>query len=96
MSVELGLRHENKLRVFENRTLRKTFGPKKHEVMRGWRQLNNEELHNLYSSPNKITIMKSRTVIWARNAARIRKWNSYRVLVRKPRGRKPTGRPRSR
>jgi hypothetical protein len=66
-------RNENKLRIFENRMLRKTFGPKRHEVMGGWRQLRNEELHNLYSSPNIVTVLKSRTVIWAGNAARIRK-----------------------
>jgi hypothetical protein len=56
----LAVREEHKLRVFENRVLRRIFGPKKDGVMGGWRQLYNEELHNLYSSPSIIRIIKSR------------------------------------
>jgi hypothetical protein len=56
----LTVREEHKLRVFENRVLRRIFGPKKERVAGGWIKLYNEELHNLYSSPNIIRIMKSR------------------------------------
>jgi hypothetical protein len=59
------LREENRLRVFENRVLRKIFGPKGDEVIGGWRKLHNEELHNLYSSPSIIRIIKSRRMRWA-------------------------------
>jgi hypothetical protein len=54
------LRGEHKLRVFENRVLRMIFGPKRDDVTGGWRKLHNEELHNLYSSPSIIRIIKSR------------------------------------
>jgi hypothetical protein len=56
----LTLREEHRLRVFENRMLRRIFGPKKDEVMGGWRKLHNEDLHNLYSSPSIIRMIKSR------------------------------------
>jgi hypothetical protein len=56
----LTLREEHRLRVFENRVLRRIFGPRKDEVTGDWRKLHNEELHNLYSSPNIIRIIKSR------------------------------------
>jgi hypothetical protein len=61
------------LRVFENRVLRKIFGPKRDEVIGGWRNLHNEELHNLYCSPStiRITRMKSRRMRWAGHAARM-------------------------
>jgi hypothetical protein len=52
------------LRVFENRVLKRIFGPKRDEVTEGWRKLHNEELHNLYSSPNIITIIKPRRMRW--------------------------------
>jgi hypothetical protein len=58
----LTLREEHKLRVFENRVLWRLFGPKRDEVTGGWRKLHNEELHNLYSSPSIIRIIKSRRV----------------------------------
>jgi hypothetical protein len=54
----------HKLRVFENRVLRRIFGPKRDGVMGGWRKLHNEELHNLYSSPSIIRIIKSRRMRW--------------------------------
>jgi hypothetical protein len=56
----LTLREEHRLRVFENRVLRRIFGPRRDEVTGDWRKLRNEELHNLYSSPNIITMIKSR------------------------------------
>jgi hypothetical protein len=55
--------------VFENRVLRRIFGPKRDGGMEGWRKLHNEELHNLYSSPNIIRIMKSRRMRWAEHVA---------------------------
>jgi hypothetical protein len=65
--------------VFENRVLRRIFGPK-----RDWRKLHNEELHNLYSSPNIIRMIKSRRMRWAEHVARMgEKRNAYRVLAGK-------------
>jgi hypothetical protein len=61
----LTLREEHRLRVFENRVLRRIFGPKRDEVTREWRTLHNKELHYLYSSPSIIRIIKSRRMIWA-------------------------------
>jgi hypothetical protein len=83
--------------VFENRVLRRIFGPERDEVMGGWRKLRNEERHNFYSSPSIIRIMKSRRMRWAGHVARMgEKRNVYRVLVRKPEGKRPLGRPRHR
>jgi hypothetical protein len=65
------LREEHKLRVFENRVLSRIFGPKRDEVTAGWRKMHNEELHNLYSSPSIIRIIKSRRIIWAGHVARM-------------------------
>jgi hypothetical protein len=62
-------REEHKLRVFENRVLRRVFGPKSDGVTRGWRKLHNEELHNLYSSPSIVRIIKSRRMRWAGHVA---------------------------
>jgi hypothetical protein len=73
------------MRVFENRMLRRIFGPKRGGVMGGCRQLHNEELHNLYSSPSIIRIIKSRRMMWAGHVARMgEKRNVYRLLVGKP------------
>jgi hypothetical protein len=66
----LRVREEHKLRVFENRVLGRIFGPKRDEVTGGWGKLHNEELHNLYSSPSMIRIIKSRTMRWAGHVAR--------------------------
>jgi hypothetical protein len=78
----LTLREEHRLRVFENRVLRKIFGSKKNEVMGGWRGLHNEELHNLYFSPNIIRIILSRRMRWADHVARMgAKRNAYMILV---------------
>jgi hypothetical protein len=71
--------------VFENRVLRKIFGPKRNEVTRGWRKLHNEKFHNLYSSPSKIIMMKSRRMRWA--------GHGYRMFMGKPEGKIPLGRP---
>jgi hypothetical protein len=93
----LTVREEYKLRVFENRLLRRIFGPKGGGVTGGWRKLHNEELHNLYSSPIIIRIIKSRRMRWAGHVARMgEKRNVCRLLVGKPQGKRPLGRPRRR
>jgi hypothetical protein len=93
----LTVREEHKLRVFENRVLRRIFEPQRDRVTGGWRKLHNEELHNLYSSPSIIVIIKSRRMRWAGHVARMgEKRNVYRLLVRKPEGKRPLGRPRRR
>jgi hypothetical protein len=69
--------------------LRTIFGPKRDEVIGSWRKLHNEELHNLYSSPSLIRIIKSRRISWAGNVARMGEArNSYRILVVKPEGKR--------
>jgi hypothetical protein len=93
----LTVREDYKLRVFENRVLRRIFVPKKDEVTGGWRKLHNEELHNLYSSPSIIRIIKSRRMRWAGHVARMgEKRNVYRLLVGRPEGKRPLGRSRRR
>jgi hypothetical protein len=83
--------------MFENRVLRRIFGPKRDGVMGGWRKLHNEELHNLYSSPSILRIIKSRRMRWAGHVARMgEKRNVYRLLVGKAEGKRPLGRPRRR
>jgi hypothetical protein len=67
----LTLREEHRLKVFENRVLIRIFGLRRDEVTEGWRKLHNEELHELYSSPNVIRIIKSRRMRWAENVARM-------------------------
>jgi hypothetical protein len=67
----LTLREEHRLRVFENRVLRRIFGPKRDEVTGEWRKLHNEELNNLYSSPDIIRQVKSRRMRWAGYVARM-------------------------
>jgi hypothetical protein len=90
----LTLREEHRLRVFENRVLRRMFGPKRDEVMGEWRKLHNEELHNLYSSPDIIKQVKSRGMRWAGHVAGMGEERKvYRVLVRKTEGKRPLGRP---
>jgi hypothetical protein len=80
--------------VFENRVLRRIFGPKSDEVTGEWRKLHNEELHDLYSSRSIIRIMKPR-MRWVGHVARMgEKRNAYRLLVGKPERKRPLGRPR--
>jgi hypothetical protein len=91
----LTLREEHRLRVFENRVLRRIFGPKGEED--GWRKLHNDELHSLYYSPNIVRVIKSRRIGWAGHVARMVKGRGvYRVLVGRPEGKKLLGRPRRR
>jgi hypothetical protein len=83
--------------VFENWVLRRIFGPKRDEVIGGWRNLHNKELHNLYCSPSMIRIIKSRRMRWTGHVARMgEKRNAYRILVGKQEGKIPLGRPRRR
>ena len=93
----LTLREERRLRVFENRVLRKVFGPKRDEVTGEWRKLHNEELNDLYSLPNIVRVAKSRRMRWAGHVARMREDRGvHRVLVGKPEEKRPLGRPRHR
>jgi hypothetical protein len=93
----LTLREEHRLRVFENRVLRRIFGLKRDEVTGEWRKLHNEELRDLYSSPSLIRMIKSRRMRWAGHVARMgEKTNAYRLLVGKPERKRPPGRPRRR
>jgi hypothetical protein len=92
----LTLREAHRLRVFENRVLRRIFGPMRGEVTGEWRKLQSEELHNLYSSPD-IRQVKSRVMRWAGHVARMGEERKvYKVLVGKPEGKRPLGRPRRR
>jgi hypothetical protein len=82
------------LRVFENSVLRRILGPKKEEVTGEWRKLHNEELNDLYSSPNIVRVVKSRSMRWAWHVACMgERRGVYRVLVGKPEGKRPLGRP---
>jgi hypothetical protein len=79
--------------MFENRVLRRMYGPKRDEVTGGWRKLHNEELRNLYSSPSIIRTNKSRNMRWAGHVARIgEKRNPYGILVGKLEGKSHLGR----
>jgi hypothetical protein len=83
--------------VFENRVLRKVFGPKRGEVTGKWRKLYNEELNDLYSLPNIVRVVKSRRIKWAGHMARmVEDRGVCRVLVGKLEGKRPLGRPRRR
>jgi hypothetical protein len=85
------------LRVFENRVLRRIFGPKRAGVTGEWGRLHNEELNDLYSSQNIIRVIKSRRIRWAGHVARMGEGRgAYRFLVGRPEGRRPLGRPRRR
>ena len=91
------LRGGRKLRVFENMVLRRIFGPRRDEVKGEWRRLHNEEINDLYSSPNIVRVIKSRRMRWAGHVARVgEERDVYRVLVGKPEGKRPLGRPRRR
>ena len=92
----LTLRVERRLKVFKNRILRRIFGPKRDEETGDWRKLHNEYLTDFYSSPNIVRVRKSR-MRWAVHVARMGERRSlYRILVGKPEGKRPLGRPRRR
>jgi hypothetical protein len=80
------LREESRLRVFENRVLRRIFGPRREDMIGEWRKQHNEELNCLYSSPSIVQVIKSRKMIWAGLGERR---GVYRVLVGKPERKKP-------
>jgi len=91
------LQEERKLRVFEKMVLRRIFGPRRNEVAGEWRRLHIEELNDLYSSPNIVRVIKSRRMRWAGHVARMDEETGVnRVLVGKPEGKRPLGRPRRR
>ena len=86
------LREDRKLRVFENRVLRRIFGPRRDEVTGEWRRL-----HNFYSTPNNVRVIKSRRIRWIGHVAHMGEERGVcRVLKGKPEGRRPLGRPRQR
>jgi hypothetical protein len=90
-------REERRLRVFENRVLRRVFGPKRDEVTGEWRKLHNEELNDLYPLPNIVRVVKSTRMSWAGHVAPMGEDRGVqRVSVGKPKGKRPLGRPRSR
>jgi hypothetical protein len=91
----LTLRKEHRLRVFENRVPRRI--GMRDEVTGEWRKLHNEKLHNLYPSPDVIRQVKSRRMMWAGHVARMGEERKvYKILVGKPKGKRPLGRPRRR
>jgi hypothetical protein len=91
------LREEHRLKVYENRVLRRIFGPKRDGVTGEWTKLDNEELNDLYSSSNIIRLIKSIRIRWAGQVARMgERTCAYRILVVKPEGNIPLGRPRRR
>jgi hypothetical protein len=91
----LTLREEQKLRVFENRVLWRIFESKRDETTGKWRRLHNEELNDLYSPPNIIRVIKSRRIRWTGDVERMgEKRGAYRILVGRPKGRRPLGGPR--
>ena len=90
----LTLREERRLRVLENRVLRRIFGPRRDEVTGEWRKLHNEERNDLYCSPNIVRVMKSRIMRWSGHVARMgERRDIYRVLVGKPEGKNHLGDP---
>ena len=75
------MREEHRLRVFENRVLRRIFGPKRDGVTGEWRKLHNEELNDLYSSPNIVRMVKSRRMRWAGHVARVEEERGVRKVL---------------
>jgi len=96
-TLSLTLMEERRLRAFENRVLRRIYGPKRDEVIRERRKLHNAEHNDLYSSPNIFHVIKSRRMRWAGHIVRMEERKGvYRVLVGKPGGKRPLERPRRR
>jgi hypothetical protein len=88
------LKEEHRLRVFENRVLRRIFGPKREEDV-SWRKLHNDELRSLYSSPNIVRVIKSRRMRWVEHVARMGDERGvYKVMVGRPKGKRLLERPR--
>jgi hypothetical protein len=91
----LTLTEENRLRVYENRVLRRIFWPKRNEITGEWRKLHNEELSDLYSSPTTVRVIKLRRMRWVGHVSHMVEGEGmYRVLVGKPEEKRPLGRPR--
>jgi hypothetical protein len=96
-TLSLTLREGHRLRVFENRVLRRIFGPKRDEVTGGWIKLHNEELHGSYSPPSIVRVIKERRMRWVGHVARMGDVRgAYNILVGKPEGRRLLGRPKRR
>ena len=90
----LTLRKERRPKVFENRVLGRIFEPRRDEVTGEWRKLHNEELNDLYCSPNTVRVIKSRAIWWAGHVACMgERRGVYRVMVGRPKGKIPLGRP---
>jgi hypothetical protein len=94
--LSLTLIEEHRLGVFENRVLRRISGSKRDEVTGGWRKLHDEELHGLYSSPSIVRVIKVRRMRWVGHVTRMGEVRGAYILVGKPEGRRPLGRPRRR
>jgi hypothetical protein len=93
----LTLREEHRLRVFDNRVLRRVFGPKRDEETGEWRKLHNKEMNDLYSLPSIVRMVKLRQMRWTGHVARMGEDRGvHRVLVGKPEGKRPLERPRYR
>ena len=83
--------------MFENRVLRRVFGPKRDEVIGEWKKLHNDVLNDLYCSPNIVRVIKSRKMRWVGHIAHMGEVRGmHRILVGKPQGKRPLGRPRCR
>jgi hypothetical protein len=96
MKFTIAIRVEHTVRVSKNRVLRRVSGPEREEDG-SWRKLHNDELHNLYSSPNIVRVIKLRRMKWAGHVARMgKKSGAYRVLVWRSEGKRTLGRPRRR